>query len=417
MTLSKQYFFGFLYISCILVSFFSNYELTFLIWLTTILVSIQQKYSVTIVKYILVFTTIFLIAAMSTMFYSNITFAIIKDTTYLLKPILGMLIGYQICKSLPKNHFMVFINAGLVLAFVHICLILIAFLNYRSVDMNLIRHAAGYFSDYEVYVLIVLIFHKNHGISIAKNKRIVFIILIAFSVFMYLARTNFLQFAILFLGMKGYFFLTKKSIIVIFFSITALLLAYSAIYYANPKRNGKGLEGLMYKIKISPQEAFKTKIDKDDWKDFNDNYRSFENIIAVKQVSHDGLRAVFFGKGLGSSLNLGQKIYTTDGSIIQFIAITHNGFMTVFLKSGLLGVMLLIVFLIFLYRQKKTDIILAQNINLLLIGTSVFLVLSTWIFMGLYFKLDNKSIVIGFLLGLREKLIYDQSKNETIKLP
>jgi O-antigen ligase len=224
---------------------------------------------------------------------------------------------------------------------------------------------------------------------------------------MYLARTNFLQFGILFLAMKGYFVFNKKSLKVLFLAITSLLIAYTAIFYANPKRNGEGLEGFMYKIKISPQEAFKTKINKNDWKDFNDNYRSFENIITIKQVALDGERAIFTGKGLGSTLNLGQKIYTTDGSIIQNISVAHNGFMTIYLKSGLLGVILLVAFLIMFYRQTKSNIYLANNVNMLLIGTCVFLIVSTWVFMGLYFKLDNKSIIIGFLMALKEKTIFE----------
>lgn len=407
MILSRQYFFSFLYIICIVVSFFPNYELTFLVWLATFIITIQKKYSITIIKYISVFSVILLIAIFSTLFYENPFFSCLKDFTYLLKPILGILLGYQLFKAIPKKHLNVFINAGFVLSIIHICLILFTLLKFHSIDMNLIRDKAGFFSDYEVYVLIVLLFHNKFELIISENKRKSFILIIGFSIFMYLARTNFLQFAILVLGMKGYYILNKKSIKVIFLSLSTLLLAYGAIFYANPKRNGKGLEALMYKIKISPQEAFKTKINRNDWKDFNDNYRSFENIITIKQVASDGERAIFTGKGLGSTLNLGQKIYTTDGSIIQYISVAHNGFMTIYLKSGLLGVILLVSFLIMFYRQSKSNIYLANNVNLLLIGTCVFLIVSTWVFMGLYFKLDNKSIIIGFLLALKEKTIFE----------
>lgn len=416
MVLSRQYFFSFLYIICIVVSFFPNYELTFLVWLATFIITIQQKYSVTIVKYISVFIGILLIAVFSTFFYSNPIFSCIKDFTYLLKPILGLLLGYQLFKVIPIKQLNVFINAGVVLSIIHIGLIFFALLKFHSIDMNLIRAEAGFFSDYEVYVLIVLLYHKKFEFKIPEKKRKLLILIIGFSVFMYLARTNFLQFVILILGINGYFILNRRSIKVVSLSMGIILLAYAAIFYSNPKRNGKGLEGLMYKIKISPQEAFKTKINKSDWKDFNDNYRSFENIITIKQVSHDGKRAVVSGRGLGSTLNLGQKIYTTDGSIIQYISVAHNGFMTIFLKSGLLGVFLLIVFLVMLYRQKKSQIFLVNNINLLLIGTCVFLVLSTWVFMGLYFKLDNKSLIIGFLLALKERIIFEKTINSKTEL-
>jgi hypothetical protein len=379
--------------------------------LATFLITIQKKYSITVIKYISVFSAILLIAVFSTLFYQNPFFSCLKDFTYLLKPILGILLGYQLFKALPKKHLSVFINAGLVLSIIHISLILFALLKFHSIDMNLIRDKAGFFSDYEVYVLIVLLFHDKFELSIVEKKRKILIFIIGFSIFMYLARTNFLQFVILALGMKGYFILNSKSIKVILLSIGVLLIAYAAVFYANPKRNGKGLEALMYKIKISPQEAFKTKINKNDWKDFNDNYRSFENIITIKQVSLDGERAVLTGKGLGSTLNLGQKIYTTDGAIIQYISVAHNGFMTIFLKSGIIGVILLVLFLIMFYRQTKSTICLANNVNLLLIGTCIFLIVSTWVFMGLYFKLDNKSIIIGFLLALKEKTIFDTKMN------
>lgn len=407
MILSRQYFFSFLYIICIVVSFFPNYELTFLVWLTTFIITIQKKYSITIFKYISIFSAILLTAVFSTLFYENPFFYCLKDFTYLLKPILGILLGYQLFKVIPKNHLNVFINAGLVLSIVHIGLIVFVLINFHSVDLNLIRYNSGFFSDYEVYILIVLLFHNKFEIRITEQKRKLLVLIIGFSIFMYLARTNFLQFGILFLAMKGYFVFNKKSLKVLFLAITSLLIAYTAIFYANPKRNGEGLEGFMYKIKISPQEAFKTKINKNDWKDFNDNYRSFENIITIKQVALDGERAIFTGKGLGSTLNLGQKIYTTDGSIIQNISVAHNGFMTIYLKSGLLGVFLLVAFLIMFYRQTKSNIYLANNVNLLLIGTCVFLIVSTWVFMGLYFKLDNKSIIIGFLLALKEKTIFE----------
>jgi len=400
-----------LYILCIVSSFFPNYEVTFLIWLTTVLLTIKKKYSETMFTFILLFSGILLIASFSSLFYEYQTFSMVKDFTYLLKPILGLLVGYQLFDKFKSKSFDMFISAGLVLSTIHILLIIFALFKFHSVDMHLIRAEAGYFSDYEVYVFVVLLFSNKFNIEIDKKKKSLFLLVIGFSIFMYLARTNFLQLAILILGIKGYFVLTKKSLKVLGLVSISVLLCYGAIYYSNPKRNGKGIETLLYKIKIAPVEAFKTRINKDDWKDFNDNYRSFENIITVKQVTSDGSRAVCFGKGIGSTLNIGQKIYTTDGSVIQYISIAHNGFMTIFMKSGLLGVLLLLVFLYLLYKQKRDENSLINHLNMLLMGTSVFLLLSTWVFMGVYFKLDNKSIIIGLVLAMREYIIKTNNRH------
>ena len=397
--------YSFLYILCIVSSFFSNYEVTFLIWLITVLLTVKKTYSVTIFNFLILFSGIIIIATLSTLFYNYQTFSIIKDFTYLLKPILGLLVGYQIFDKFKNKNFDIFINAGLVLSGIHIILILLAFIKFHNIDMNLIRYEAGYFSDYEVYVFVLLLFSNKFNIEIDKRKRTLYILVIGFSIFMYLARTNFLQLAILILGIKGYYVLNKNSIRVLSFVVLGVLLGYNAIYQLNPKRNGKGIEGLMYKIKIAPEEAFKTKINKNDWKDFNDNYRSFENITTVKRVSSDGTRAIIFGKGIGSTVKIGQEILTTDGSKIRYFSVAHNGFMTIFLKSGLVGVLLLIAFLYLLYRQKGSKHPLINDLNMLLMGTSIFLILSTWVFMGVYFKLDNKSIIIGLIIAMREYLI------------
>ncbi|RZL46888.1 MAG: hypothetical protein EOP00_13580 [Pedobacter sp.] len=404
-----------LYILCIVSSFFTNYEVTFLIWLVTVLVTLRKKYSGIIFNFVLLFSGVVVIASVSTLYYNYQAFSMIKDFTYLLKPILGLLVGYQIFDKFKNKNFDVFINAGLTLSAIHIILILVAFLKFHSMDMNLIRAEAGYFSDYEVYVFVVLLFSNKFNIQIDKKRRTLYMLIIGFSIFMYLARTNFLQLAILILGIKGYYVLTRKSVKVLSFVVMGVLLSYSAIYYSNPKRNGKGIETLLYKIKIAPEEAFKTKIDEDDWKDFNDNYRSFENITTVNRVTSDGTRAVIFGKGIGSTVNIGQKIYTTDGSIIRHFSVAHNGFMTIFLKSGLVGVVLLLIFLYLLYKQKRNEVPLINNLNMLLIGTSVFLILSTWVFMGVYFKLDNKSIIIGLIIAMREYLIKTNATAHELK--
>lgn len=398
-----------LFFLCVGVTYLNNYELTFIIWFITFLITIKKKYSLKIFYYVSIFSIILLIPFFSSFFYNPTTFSIIRDITYLTKPILGLLLGYQIFKLNKTSKINYFIYVGLFIAIIHIAILFIAFLQVKSLDLNLLRSWGGYFSDYEIYVLIMLIFHKKLNVTLSK-KAIRYIFIIVFiSSLLYASRTNLIQFVILFLAMKGYFIITKKSLIVLFSIFSVMTLSYFLIVSYNPIRGGKGLDAFLYKIKIAPEEAFKTKINKEDWKDFNDNYRSFENIITVRQVSNEGLMTILFGKGLGSNVNLGRKIKTNDGTEVQFIPILHNGFMTVFLKAGLFGVLFLVYFIYVLFKQNKSKNEIIRNINYLLVGTSIFLIVSNWVFMGLYLKLDNKSIIIGFLIALKE-LIANQSK-------
>jgi hypothetical protein len=202
-------------------------------------------------------------------------------------------------------------------------------------------------------------------------------------------------------ALKGYFTITIKSIKVVVSVLIITVIGYTIIYNLNPKRDGSGVEQILYKIKNAPIEPFKTKIDVSNWKDINDNYRSYENILTLRQVTENGPRAIISGEGIGSTVNLKQKIWL-QSSYMQFIPFLHNSFMTAFLKSGILGVFLLLFYIYLLLKNQKSNIPLVQNINMLFIGTGVFLIISNWVFLGMYNLSDNKSILVGFLIALRE---------------
>lgn len=398
---NKSNLYSFLFFLCIGVSYLNNYELTFMVWTISFLLTIKNKYSLSIIKCILPFILILLIAFIISFFYRSTIYLRIRDFTYLFKPILGLLLGYQLLIEKPKEAFKIIVRTGCIIALVHLLLVVKSIFESGAFIVNNIRQVGGYFSDFEVYVIIILIFYKKFELDYSLKKRNVILLIVSISCFLYLSRTNFIQFIIFYLALNGYLIFSKKGIKMFFISLISILLAYSVVLYINPKRQGSGLEAFLYKVKIAPIEPFKTKINKEDWKDFNDNYRSYENIITVKQVSNEGALAIIFGKGLGSNINLGRKIVTNDGTTVQLIPILHNGFITVFLKSGIVGVLFLLSFMVYLYRQRKSSIPIVNNINFILMGTAVFLIVSNWVFMGLYLKLDNKSIMIGFLLSLR----------------
>lgn len=393
---------------CIYVPYFNNYELTFAIWSLTALLTITNKYSIGILKQLQCFSFILGLATIVLLFKEYQLYYILRDFTYLIKPILGLLIGYQLCKKFSHKAFQTIVYTGFFIALIHLSFIFWAIVFYRATTLNDIRYFGGYFSDFEVYALIILIFHKKFELNFSKKRLMLFTTVLAFSVFLYLARTNFIQFIILFLALKGYFQVNKRLITVVVSVLIISIIGYSTIVLINPKRNGPGMEAFLYKIKIIPEEAFKTRINRNDWKEFNDNYRSYENIMTVRQVSREGIYSVLFGQGLGSKVDLKQEVWLGDMNL-RYISILHNGFMTVFLKTGLLGLFVYFISIYLLFKKFKTSIPILQNINLLLLGTGVFLIFSNWVFMGVFNLSDNKSIVIGLLICFRE--IYMKSFN------
>lgn len=408
--IKKAFPYQILFAICIYVPYLNNYELTFAVWALTALFTFQKVYSVGIIKQLCCFAFILIVATIVCFFKDHELYFVIRDITYLIKPFIGLLLGYQLCKKFPLTAFKTILYTGIFIALIHLSLIFHAILFYKATTVNDIRFFGGFFSDFEVYALIIAIFHKKFELNLSRQKTLFFIGIIGFSAFFYLARTNFIQFIILFLALKGYFEVNRRSITIVVSVLILTSIGYTAIYNLNPKRNGEGIEALLYKIKIAPIEAFKTKINREDWKDFNDNYRSYENIMTVRQMSREGASSVLFGQGLGSQVDLKQQVWLGDMNL-RYISILHNGFMTIFLKTGLLGLFIYISSIYLLFKKTKSDFPIIYQINLLFIGTGVFLIFSNWVFMGVYNLSDNKSILIGLLICYREIALKRQTTN------
>lgn len=405
LTLNKTFFNQLFFIICVIIPFFNNYELSFMIWGLAIVISIKKNYSIEFISYLSIFILILLFASLVGMFHDYISYYIIRDVTYLLKPIMGLLIGYQLFSKHIKNPFQFVVYAGIAIAIIHLCFVSYGIILKGARSVSSIRQYGGYFNDYEVYTLIILLFYKQINLGFSKRKTQLFILILAISSFFYLARTNFIQFVILYAAMKGFLVFTPRTLKLFFTTVFLSLVAYAAIYNYNPVRNGKGLDEFLYKIKIIPTEAFSTKIKRDDFKNFNDNYRSYENIRTVEQLSSNN--TLLFGEGIGSRVDLKQKVFLGD-MLLRYISILHNGFMTVLLKTGIIGILIYLISIFFFFKKSRTNNPDLKNIYYLLLGTGVFLIVSNWVFLGFYNLLDTKSLLIGFLFAYKHNIV----KNE-----
>ena len=402
--ITKKSIYQIVFILCVVIPYFDNFELTIAVWSLATLFSIQSSYSVGIIKQVFYFSAILLIALVVSFFENYKFYFILRDITYLIKPVLGILIGYQLCKKIYQNIFELIVRAGFVFSLIHLFFLLRGVLFFKVININDLRYFGGFFSDFEVFAFVIVLFYKKFELVIPPKKRKLYTIVIGVSIFLYLARTNFIQFGILVLAIKGFFDLNRRNITALAVIASLTIIGYSTIVMINPKRNGPGLEAFLYKIKIIPEEALKTRINREDWKDLNDNYRSYENIMTVKQMSHSGIETFLLGKGLGSTIDLKEEIQLGDKKL-RYISILHNGYMTVFLKSGLLGVIVLLFSFKIYFNKTQSTIPIINQINLLMVGMGLFMIMSYWVFMGYYFKADNKIIILGMLICYREIVI------------
>lgn len=404
-TLNKELYYQILFMIAVIVPFFNIYELSFLTWFILTLITLKKNYSIAFLRYINYFFLILCFSFFVGFFFEYNLFLRIRDITYLLKPFFGLLLGYQLFNNEIKNKFNFIVYSGIAIASYHLFLVFIGIVVLGASSVTYIRSIAGYFNDFEVYTLIILVFHKQFQLDFSKKKRIYFLIILGFSSFFYLARTNFIQFIILYFAMKGWLVLNKKSITLVFSLFFVATLSYLAIYNYNPKRNGDAFDEFLYKLKVLPEEALSTKIDRNDWKDFNDHYRSYEIVRTIEQLSHN--ENILFGEGIGSRVDLKQKVFLGDMQL-RFISILHNGYMTVYLKSGVLGLILFLFSIFYFFKKQEYYNDLDKNINILFKGTGFFLIISSWVFLGFYNLIDTKSLLIGFLFAFKNNIKLQQ---------
>jgi hypothetical protein len=407
--INKAKFNQLLFIICVVVPFFNVYELSFMVWVGAIILTLKTNYALDFVKYLSIFLIIFTCAVLVGLFYRHDIYFVLRDITYLLKPITGLFLGYQLFSKHIKNPFQFLVYAGVAIASYHLFLVLYGIVIEGAGNVREIRRNAGYFNDFEVYSLAILLFNKKLNLGFSKKKYWILMGILGISSFFYLARTNFIQFVVLVVALKGLFVLNKRAVKAIVTMVIVILVGYLLILYYNPTRNGKGLDEFLYKIKNIPEEAFSTRVNRGDWKDFNDNYRSYENIRTVEQLIHNG--TWLFGEGIGSQVDLKQEVYLGD-MLLRHISILHNGYMTVFLKTGLIGLFIYMFSITFFFKRNLYPNETLQHINYLFVGTGVFLILSNWVFMGFYNLIDTKSLLIGFLFAYKNELIKQSSVND-----
>lgn len=399
--LQKEFQLQILFILCVIVPFFNNYELSFALWGVSIIATLKKQYSMPFVKHLLLYVAILLLAIAAGLFFKYPKYYVIRDIAYILKPIMGLLLGYQLFHDKIKQPLRFVVYAGVAIASYHMLMVFYGIVIKRAPSLSQIRYYAGFFNDFEVYALIFILFGRELKLGFSKKTQIYFISLLGLSAFFYLARTNFIQFVILFLALKGFFALNKRFLITVVSGVFAIVLLFSAIHYYNPKRLGGPVDEFLYKIQNAPNEAFKTSVNRADWKDFNDNYRSYENIRTVDQMSHN--KTLLFGEGIGSRVNLKQDVYLGDMKL-RYISFLHNGYVTVLLKAGLIGLGIYLISIFSFFKNSRAKNEQVKYINLIFIGTGVFLIISNWVFMGFYNLVDTKTMLIGFLFAYKFKL-------------
>jgi hypothetical protein len=412
--ISSQWPYQILFFIAVGVSYIDNYEFSLSIWLLILIATVKKFYSKSFITFLSFFSAILIIGTFRSFFYDHQLYNIVRDISYFIKPIVGLLIGYQCFRSDSVNFFKTILYCAAIIATIHCFVLLISFIRYPIPNIHRIRYFGGYFSDFETFALLILVFRKKLNIYLSTRKFWLLFTLITTSLILYFARTNMIQFFIIACGMFGLFQLTPKKIIGFLVLVIIGGITYKIIYDLDPKRNGEGLDAFLYKIKNAPREIYDPGVKNDNSPRFHDNFRSYETKVTVKQMSENNDFGIWLGNGFGAIVDYHVQIHTTDGNNVRFAPILHNGYTTIFLKTGIIGLIIYISAMIYLSTIfTKTTNVYLNNIKLLINSTGIFLFLSTLVFLGFYLKLDNKSLFVGGIIAYYEIMRKKQHINKT----
>lgn len=150
-------------------------------------------------------------------------------------------------------------------------------------------------------------------------------------------------------------------------------------------------------------------------RDVNINFRGFESRQALNQFGDSGVLAMLFGQGFGAMVDLGISLplglSETGGRYTRLIGVLHNGFLFLLTKVGLVGLLLFVYVLGFLYftgkgwaRQVVDDE--RRRAGRLLQAIALTLAATTYIIAGVFNKFDMFPFLLatGYLLAYVHRL-------------
>lgn len=384
-----------------------EFVFTILILLTVYFLNRRnQKISGDFITASLPLLIILLIGTITTFFYAYNLMDTGKDIAYFMKPVLLLFIGYSIFHSIKGQMFFfkVFVYLGIGFALIHLFK-LITYPNLFDTSINTLRNETGLSNPVELLAIVFLLLGlKYPKIQIFSKKKITYyvLILLLLSFFLYFSRTMWVAIFLLLLTAFGYAKISFKALkyLGLFFLLISSFYIY--LYSIEIERNEPGISAFLYKMKIAPEEIFLPKIDLNDHASLWDHWRAYEAKMAFDQMSD--LEHIF-GRGFGSLVDL-HFVAPLNEEGMQYISHLHNGYAMIYYKTGIIGLLLYLLFILNLYlftfykKNQNSEI----PITNLIAAIGIYLLFSSLIISGVYNLKEIYALTLGGLLAQYDKL-------------
>lgn len=407
------------FISLLSVSFlFASFEITAILSTLVVLFVLAQKkikFSKNFLFLISLLIILSTIAIITGLVKNELGYDFLKDFFYLNKPILLILAGYAIVRKINNQEFVYRTVVLVAVFFAAIHLFLVAQYVIAEPDFTVvgIRYYAGRDSVLELFALSFLVANVRLKKIKFKHQNLITLVL-ALSFLFYLSRTMTLVFIFMLIAFLGYLKLTTKGLRYILFASLIISALYAYLFSVKIDRDsGRPIDNFLYKLKIAPAEIFikPGSLDVKDHANLWDHWRAYEASKAIDALNDGKTIDWFFGLGMGSLIDLDfYAPLSDDDKGMRFISLLHNGYAYVLYKTGFIGLLIYILFFVFILVPFSSTKEMLPSYNIL-VGIVTFYIISSFVISGLYNLSDPISLLVGAFFKQREIEFYENSNN------
>lgn len=339
----------------------------------------------------------------------------IRDLTHFLRPIIILLFAYLLAMKVDDTRFILrtIIFMGFLFAIKHLIILSISDLSIGTISE--IRMRGGYGSFIELIALVMIISRVQvFNVFRSRFLKNIILLFLIISFVLYFSRTMFVAFIIFSLATFGYLKLTSKGLKYGFIVIFSISLFYIYLFSINLERGKPGIDSFLYKLKIAPSEIFITSknIDINNHESLWDHWRAYEASIAIAEMKQTP-SSLLIGKGFGALVDLKFKAPLNEEGL-RFIPHLHNGYIYIFYKTGVLGLIIYLIIILNLYKQtyKKSKTFNEVVIRNFISGFGLYFLFSSLIITGMY----NLEEISMFILGIFFFILNKESKPKQLNV-
>ncbi|WP_411893952.1 O-antigen ligase family protein [Winogradskyella sp. A2] len=385
---------------------FYSIELSFVVSVLVLLISITKSISFNILISSLLLLCIVFIGIVSSYELKHPFYEFLKDNIYFFRPVTVLTATYFSVKRIKSQNFVfnALVFVALLFAVNHLYKIII---NINNIDSYIyLRNLGGKQNHIEAIALVFLFFTPYVTLFSRYRKLIIFVLLASFV--LYLSRTMFIILFIYFLGYKGYLFLNKRFVKAIFiFAFVGAMFGF-IVTNIETNRDSKGLKAFIYKTQNSLTELFEP-IDAEnilkDRRALWEHWRAYEAVKAIDQVNSNGFKAWVIGMGFGSQIELDTYV-NLDGKKFTKVPSIHNGFINILFKTGVLGLVCYVFFIFHIFAIHQKILNEDKNISLmhkLIIASSLYILVNSFVINGIFRPGEFSIFLYGALVASKYK--------------